>query len=209
MEFHPCPRNHPQELRAVTGSVLCASCIKQVENNLRALPGLYQECLHHIIPPSRRMDQTKVSGSRKQDHLNVSALDTRYGIVSVLESWSQFVVDERGVTAPTRSVPQLVRFLVRHLEWLAGRPPAADFADEIDSLRAELLRTIDPGPGDAHGIVRQCVVDDCTGTIVTSPHAVGRAGKSSISCSSGHTWEMHEWIILRQLMERQRKEISA
>lgn len=209
MEFHICPRNHARELRASTGSVLCDPCMRQVEGNLRALPGLYQESLHHVAPISRRMNQTRVSGSRSRDHLNMSVIDTRHNILSILDSWSGFVVEKLGKDAPTRSVPHLSRFLLVNHEWLGTQPPAADFADEIDALRLEMLRTIDPAPGELHVSSRECVVDDCTGTINTASQRIGSAAKGSIQCSSGHSWEMHEWITLRPLMERKRKAVSA
>lgn len=209
MEFHICPRNHARELRASTGSVLCGPCITQLEGNLRALPALYQESLYHVAPISRRMNQTRVSGSRSRDHLNMSVIDTRHNILSILDSWSGFVVEKLGKDAPTRSVPQLARFLLRHREWLATQPPAADLADEIDALRLEMLGTIDPAPSEHHGPSRECVVDDCTGTINTSSQRSGNAARRSIQCSSGHTWEMHEWITLRPLMERKRKVVTA
>lgn len=206
MEFHSCPRGHAQEIRAVSGSVLCAPCIMQVERNLRALPGLHQECLHHIASASRRINNpTKVSGSRRRDHLNVSALDTRHNILAILESWSEIVVEELETVFPTRSVPCLARFLIVNLEWLAAQPPAADFADEVEGLHAELLRTIDPEPGHLRALIRECVMDNCPGIISASAPGGGSAGRSSISCSSGHSWEMHEWLALRHLMNRQRK----
>lgn len=209
MEFHLCPRNHPRELRAFTGSVLCASCLGQLEGNLRALPGLFQQSLYHVAPVSRRMNQTRVSGSRSRDHLDMSVLDARQNILSILDSWAGFVVEKLGKDAPTRSVPHLARFLLLNHAWLAAQPPAADFADEVDGLRLELLRTIDPAPGELHVPGRECVVDDCTGTIDPSSQRTGDAAKRSIQCSSGHSWEMHEWLTLRPLMEQKRKAVSA
>lgn len=209
MKVHPCPRSHAQESRAATGSILCAPCIRQVERNLRALPGLHRECLHHVSPTPRRTNPTKVSGSRKRDYLDISVLDARHHILAILESWSEIVVEKLGITSPARSVPHLVRFLTLHLEWLTAQPPAADFADEIESLIVELRRTIDPDPSDLHTLISKCVVDDCTGMISASPKSSGNAGGSSINCSSGHSWEMREWLTLRQLMERQRKGVNA
>ena len=209
MEFHACLRAHAQELRAATGSALCVPCITQAERNLRTLPGLHQECLHQISPISRRPDRTKVSGSHKRDHLNISALETRHDILAVMESWSGFVAENLGTAVPARSVPQMSRFLLLNLEWLTAQPSAAEFADEIDGLKVELLGIIDPGPGDVRTHIRECVVDNCPGTISTSPQGAGSTGRSSIRCSSGHTWEMHEWIALRPLVERRRKAVSA
>jgi hypothetical protein len=209
MEFDACPRSHAQEIRAAIGSVLCTPCVRQVERNLRALPGLHQECLHHMSSSTRRISNpTKVSGSRKRDHLNVSVLDTRYNIVAVLGSWAQIVVEELAVPAPDRSVTQLVRFLTHHLPWVAAQPPADDFADEVDSLRMDLLRVIDPEHSGHRAPAAACVVDGCAGSITASPQMSGSRGKGSISCSSGHSWEMREWLALRQLMNRRREGVA-
>lgn len=210
MTSHPCPRGHTQDSQAAVGSVLCAACIRRVERSLGALPGLHQECLHHVSPTTARpTNPTKVSGSRKQDYLDISVLDARHNILAILESWSGMVVENLGTTAPPRLVPQLARFLTLHLEWLAAQPPAVEFADEIEGLVVELRHTIDPEPSDLQTLTRKCVVDGCTGTISVSPKDSPRAGNSSITCSSGHSWEMREWLSLRKLMERQRRGVHA
>ncbi|MDR6980678.1 hypothetical protein J2X68_007420 [Streptomyces sp. 3330] len=139
----------------------------------------------------------------------MSALDTRQNILAVLESWAGFVAEKLGKSAPHGSVPQLARFLLLHLGWLTAQPAAADFADEIEGLRAELLCTVDPGPGDFRALVTACVVDGCPGTISTSAPGAGNTGRGRIGCSSGHTWEMHEWIMLRPLVERRQQAVSA
>jgi hypothetical protein len=180
-----------------------------VERDLRILPALHQECLHHVSPSHRRTNPTRVSGSRNRDHLNISVLDARHNIRAILESWSEFVVEQLGVAAPFRSVPHLTRFLTRHLQWLAAQPPAADFAGEMESLVAELRSMIDPDPGALHTLILQCVVDGCAGTISASPKNTGTSGSRSIECSAGHSWETHEWLRLRHLMERQRKGVTA
>ncbi|MER6671770.1 hypothetical protein [Streptomyces sp. NPDC000983] len=200
MESHACPKMSARESQEAPESGLCASRVRQLERNLRALPGLYRESLHHVLPTSRQLHHTRVSGSRNRDRLNTTALDARHNLLEILESWAKFVADERGGVAPTRSVPRVTHFLLRHLPWLADQPPAADFADEIDGLRRELLRTIDPEPGEPGGLTRECVVADCPGTITTPVRPAGRG----IHCSSGHSWDMHEWITLRPLLERQK-----
>nr|AEW22934.1 WT5.5 [Streptomyces sp. WT5] len=212
MEIHSCPEDQGQEAHAATASLLCDPGVErqELERSLRALPGLHQEGLHHVLAPTaRRRNPTKVSGSRKRDHLNVAALDARSNIIAILESWAGYVADELGVTAPARSVPHLACFLLVHLDWLTAQPPAADFAEEIQGLHVELLRVIDPDRGERNQLAGQCVVDGCTGTINASPQSVGSAGaKSSISCSSGHSWEIREWLVLRHLMARRREEAA-
>ncbi|MGW0792250.1 hypothetical protein ACWD04_29485 [Streptomyces sp. NPDC002911] len=146
-----------------------------------------------------------MSGSRKRDRLDVSVLDTRYNIVAVLGSWAEVVVEGLAVPAPDRQVTQLTRFLTRHLQWLTAQPPAADFADELEGLRLDLLRVLDPEHAGHRVFAEACVVDDCTGDITAPPQIFASSRRSSISCSSGHSWEMREWLVLRQLMNRQRE----
>ncbi|MEV7885311.1 hypothetical protein ACWD3I_39570 [Streptomyces sp. NPDC002817] len=209
MRVHPCPRNHPQEISAAVGFTLCVLCIKQVENNLRIIPALHQESLHHVSPAPRRTNPTKVSGSRKRDHLDIAVLDVRHNILVILESWSGIVVEKLGRIAPHRSVPQLARFLTANLEWITAQPPAGDFADEIETIATELRHTIDPDPDGLNRLTRQCVVDGCAGTITAAPHKAENTGRSNIRCSSGHAWELREWLTLRHLIERQRKSVGA
>ncbi|GAA2916813.1 hypothetical protein GCM10020221_11000 [Streptomyces thioluteus] len=212
MTFDPCPGNHTEDVRAAAGSVLCAACIRQLDRHLCALPGLHRESLHDVLAIPRQRNPTKVSGSRRRDHLNMAALDTRNDVVAVLESWSACVADGLGTAAPARSVPHLTSFLLRHLEWLVAQPPAGEFAREIEGIHGRLLRAVDPDHGDRRAPAVECVVDDCTGTINASPQKTGsgsgNAGKSSISCSSGHSWEIREWLTLRHLMVRQRTDAA-
>ncbi|MER5933274.1 hypothetical protein [Streptomyces sp. NPDC002054] len=182
--------------------------VRQLERRLRALPDLHQECLHHILATSRRRNPTKVSGSRRRDYLNTSALDARNDVLTILESWSNLVAEKLGTVAPARSVPQLARFLVRHLEWLTAQPPAADFAAEIEDLHGELMCAIDRDRTDLRSPFVECVMDDCTGTIEAAPQLTGNAEKSSIGCSAGHIWEIREWLTLRHLMDRRRKGVA-
>ncbi|MFF6992657.1 hypothetical protein [Streptomyces sp. NPDC010273] len=214
MNSQSCPRSHPEESVAAAGSVLCAPCVRRAAHHLRALPGLHQECLHQASPTGRRTNPTKVSGSRRRDHLDISVLDARHNILTILESWSSLVAEKRGTSTPPRTVPSLARFLTRHLEWLAAQPPADDFADEIERLVGELRQTIDPEPPALHTLIRGCVVDGCAGTISALPQRSSGSGSgsgsgSSIRCSSGHAWDVGEWLGLRRLMEHRREEVSA
>lgn len=207
MQLRSCPRSHAHECRTADGSVLCDACISQVERNLRTLPALYHESLQYASPTSRPSNPTRVSGSRTRDHLNVSVLDARYNILATLESWAEAFAEELDVAVPARSVSHLARFLTRHLEWLTSQPLAADFADEMEILAAELRGTIDPESNDLR--IRKCVMDNCSGTINTSLTNSGSAPRGSIECSAGHSWEMHEWLNLRHLMEQQRERVTA
>ncbi|MFI1831343.1 hypothetical protein ACH41E_33590 [Streptomyces sp. NPDC020412] len=138
----------------------------------------------------------------------MSVLDTRHHIVAVLMSWAEVVVEDLGVPAPDSSVTQLVRFLTHHLKWLTAQQPADDFADEVDGLRTELLRVIDPEHGGHRALAAPCVVPDCTGVIIASPQHFAGVQQGSIGCSFGHSWELRDWLALRQLMNRQREDVA-
>ncbi|BBA98086.1 putative ovmZ homologue [Actinacidiphila reveromycinica] len=205
MQSRTCPGTPQQGHGIAAESFLSPARLRHLKGNLAALPGLYQETLHHISPVSRQMHQTRVSGSRNTDQLSMSALDARQNILAILESWADLVVDKHGGEILTRSVPHLTYFLMRNLGWLTAQPQAADFADEIDGLRLELLRTIDPEPAEPDLLTWDCVVAGCGGKITTPTQHVGNSDGKSVRCSSGHTWEIHEWITLRPLMARQGK----
>ncbi|MFE6894353.1 hypothetical protein [Streptomyces sp. NPDC057694] len=164
-----------------------------------------------MSPTSRRTNPTKVSGSRRNDFVDISVLDSRHNTLAVLESWSGIVLEQLRCAAPERTVPGLARFLIRHLTWLASQAPAVEFADEVDGLSGELRRIVDPDPGNLQALIRQCVVEGCGGTISTpTQHQKGgNSSVSSVSCSAGHSWKMHELLILGRLMERQRKGVDA
>lgn len=212
MGSRPCVRAHPHESRAAAGSLLCDSCIRRMEQQLRELPALHRESLHQASPTTtaRRTNPTKVSASRSLDPLDVSVLDTRLHLCALLESWSGVVVEKLGVAAPARRVPHLARFLAEHLGWLTAHPAAADFADEIEGLVRELRQIIDPDPSEHLTFVHACVQDGCGGTITASLRPGAYVpGRRSVACSAGHAWEAHEWLRLRHLMERQRKGSEA
>ncbi|WP_406004771.1 hypothetical protein OG440_37640 [Streptomyces sp. NBC_00637] len=209
MTAQPCPRVHARECRAADGCVLCAGCVAQAERDLRALPALHQECLHHASPTPRRSNPTKVSGSRARDHLNFSVLDARYRLLNALQSWSEYVAAHHRVAVPGRSVVQLARFLAGHLPWLVAQPCAAEFADEVEGLAAELRGTIDPGAGELRTAIRTCVVEHCAGTISTSLNGGERVRAGRLECSLGHGWDMGEWLALRHLLEQRRAGAGA
>jgi hypothetical protein len=142
----------------------------------------------------------RVSGSRSRERIDGSVLDARNHIQIVLESWSEVVMEGLEHPAPRRSVPHLTHFLATHLEWLADQPAAADFVTEIEDLTAEARRIVDPAPTGRSLPLGQCVVSGCAGTISTPARNPERVGVSTLGCSAGHSWEPHEWFVLRQLM---------
>lgn len=206
---HPCPRHPLRESGRGAGSVVCAACVGEAERCLRSLPALYQECLHQVSPGRRRTNPTRVSGSRNRDQVDLSVLDVRLRSRAVLQAWADVVAEGLGVSAPARSVPQLARFLAGHLAWLAAQPPAGDFAEEMQELVTELSALLDPEPAALHTLHLACVVEGCAGTISAAPKATAGPGTSRLECTAGHSWPAQEWLALRPLMTRQRKDVTA
>jgi hypothetical protein len=199
MESRSCPRNHTRTVRAATGSVLCGRCMEQLERNLRMLPVLHEELLHDMSSTPKRINPTKVSVGHWRDHLNMFTFDTRHDILTILGSWSGSVVENFGTAAPERSVPHLAHFLLCNLRWLTAQPSAADFADEIETLYIESIRATNAETGDHDAVTVTCAMDNCLGTIDTTPRIIAGAGMATISCSLGHSWEVREWLLLAQL----------
>ncbi|MFC4609746.1 hypothetical protein ACFO9E_18275 [Streptomyces maoxianensis] len=55
-------------------------------------------------------------------------------LLAVLESWTEAVVDERGLTPVRRDVSSMVTLLTRHLPWVCEREWVRDFEEEIREL---------------------------------------------------------------------------
>ncbi|MGW7139498.1 hypothetical protein [Streptomyces xanthophaeus] len=139
----------------------------------------------------------------------MSVLEARHNSLAILDSWAGIITEKLGRAPLGRSALQFARLLTENLEWIAAQHLAVDFADEIDAVTAELRRAVDPDPNGLHAIMRKCVVGSCTGTISAAPETAGHSGRSSLKCSAGHSWEMREWLTLRQLMEHQRESVDA
>lgn len=205
MEFNSCPRRHAEEIAAAIGSALCAPCIRQVRNNLIELPPLHQECLDNVSPEFRTISRSRTPRGLGRDAVDASALDSRCDILAVLGSWSELVIEGLRLAAPIRTVPCLAQFLASNLSWLTAQPPAAEFADEIEELKAAAQRIVDPRHDVRPKPIGECVIEGCTGIISIHPQGVKSAGNRGVSCSIGHSWEIGEWIMLSNLMEWQGK----
>jgi hypothetical protein len=203
MELVLCPRNHRRDILAAPGSLLCRPCIIQLTKNLRELPRLHEELLSEMVSPPRRVNPTKVSGSRTRDHLNMDAFETRHDVLAILNSWAGMIIEELGAPPPARSVLDLTRFLLRHLDWLTAQPPAADFADEIERLHTESQSVANPESEDSETYALKCGAPGCPGTIDPSARRAGGNG-STLTCSFGHSWNVSEWLTLRDFSDDER-----
>jgi hypothetical protein len=107
--------DEPRVPKVRPGYLICTTCLDCVENALVDLPDWYVERVGgHGTAPRADLDQV-VSD-----------------VVDVLSSWCAVVVAQRGVPAPEpATVTLLTGFLAVHMQWLAGRSTAAEFADDL------------------------------------------------------------------------------
>jgi len=187
---------------AEPGLQLCWPCLQRAKECLTLLPSLYNACEIALCVPLSRSILERISGSRGTGlPLSEAAADARDAIRRVLASWAALVVDGRRITfAPRRAVPDVARFLGTHLDWLAGHPAAADFADEVNDLTAMARRAIEPGS--AQGIEpRTCIEPGCGGTLANRVRVDGDVRRAEIHCDAGHAWRADEWLLLGHRIE--------
>jgi len=179
------------------GLRLCASCRNLLTGRLISLPRLYQACEQALevqrLHPIRVVRGRRSTGICLDDQTVAVRSDTR----RVLSSWCEMVVDEHGVTGPSSlDVKALTSFLGAHLNWLATHTAAADFADEIAALAADVkqvlnpvqVRTIDLAP---------CDRDGCGLMVRASVNTVNQRSVPQVRCDAGHTWQPRQWLGLR------------
>ena len=142
--------------------------------------------------------------STATDSMNPAAAEIRCTIRSVLASWAGLVAEERRLRAPARDIPELSRFLGRHVDWLVRHPAAGDMADEIQDL-ARTARGIAYPDSVRRVPVGSCPHGDCDGDLVA---LIGRPGDvlpSRIACtaSAHHSWPVTWWNRLAHRMRSQ------
>jgi len=181
------------------GLRLCNSCRSLLTARLASLPALYQACeqalevrCQHSVRVVRRRRPTGI-------WLDELALAVRSDTTHLLSSWSEMIVDERGVTGPTSlDVTALTSFVQAHLDWLAAHPAAADFADEIEGLAADVGRVLNPVPVRITEL-GPCTRDGC-GRMVRA-RAVNQSSVPQVRCDAGHAWQPHQWLHLRHRLD--------
>ncbi|MEU6226840.1 hypothetical protein [Streptomyces sp. NPDC047042] len=160
----------------IPGSKLCGDCLLALTATLVSLPGLYEECGRVLSGTRTRRWEERPSGggALRGIPLNTAAADARSAMLRMLASWSGLVVDERGVAAPRRTVPELTGFLLRHVDWLAAHDAVADLTTEAGRLARRARGVVEPPP--TPGVpVGPCLIEDCAGTLVA--HGPGGAGE--------------------------------
>jgi hypothetical protein len=164
---------------------------------------LHEETERALVRTPASLRQ-RVSGSRSVGIvLDDEAVAVRSAIRALLLSWTRLVADERGVPAVTDTeVRGLLRFLVVHLEWLAGHPAGPDFADEV----AELLASAGRGAAAEQAVpLGPCPQPGCGGTL-RAPTAAATAGQPAaarqVRCEYGHGVPPRQWFLLAERSRR-------
>ncbi|HZB30913.1 MAG TPA: hypothetical protein VE465_12190 [Streptosporangiaceae bacterium] len=199
----PAPREEPHECAPTAPERrLCRGCLTLSRKILRALPLLYEDCVHAIDPPPRGHVIEKVSGTRPVHSVNETAVDARTNIEAVLASWAGLVAGERRLPASGGDVGHLTRFLTAHLDWLAAHPGAADFVAEIGELVAGTLSVIDARPADMIELGR-CIEPGCAGLLSARRPGHDAGSAPEVGCDSGrHAWRPDQWLLLRRRLDR-------
>ena len=201
------PRGHG----AVDGLRLCVAALDRLRADLRGLRDAYEESERTMACGAPVNLRERVSGSRAATGivLDEKVMAIRTELTEVLACWAGLVVEEqrspdrsgRGGRDPgqgvRRDVPGLVRFLVRHLEWLAAHPAAAEFDEEVARLLETATRMFGPGPAQRRP-VGSCPQPGCGSTL----HAVLRraddheSAPGHVACEAGHFLPPQQWLLI-------------
>ncbi|MEU7067641.1 hypothetical protein [Streptomyces sp. NPDC046161] len=197
-----CRGGHTRR-RASAGTRLCRQCRDHLAAGLAELAHLYEECGRMLgggAPGSLRERTT--GGDLPGLPFNGAAADVRARIVSVLGSWSGLVAQQRGLAAPPRTAPALTSFLLRHADWLAAHPAAAEASEEVARLVRAGRRAAFPDP--ARRIrLGACPQADCAGALALAAREGERDAARAIVCDAdpAHRWTSDRWSELSDSMD--------
>jgi hypothetical protein len=198
----PADGRHPG--RAAGGYRLCAGCHRRLALGIRALPDLYRDCERVLGGASAKGLRERTSGGPLPGlPFNPAAAEARAAILAVLGSWSGLVAQERRLAPPERSITQLSVFLLRHADWLAAHPAAAEATREVARLVTRARRVAHPEQVRRIGL-GDCVEPGCGGTLSATVRTGAPAAYPTVQCDADprHTWAGHQWTALRRLMPR-------
>lgn len=190
---------------AAPGLRLCTTCYHDLKANLLELPEIYDDC-ESVLHPRRNPTLQRVSGSRQSTgiRLDEAAITARSSIIGFLASWSAMVADERSVTRPAHRRPDhLADFLISHLNWLLAHQTAGDFAEEIADITRRARRSAYTQPA-LRIDLGQCIHSDCGADMTTAPSARDGRRTREVSCTAGHTWQPHQWLLLSRQIQQTR-----
>ncbi|HEY5836057.1 hypothetical protein [Streptomyces sp.] len=205
---HKCgslPHGSRPRRTAAPGLRLCTTCYHDLKANLIELPEIYDDC-ESVLHPRRNPTLQRVSGSRQSTgiRLDEAAITARSSIIGFLASWAALVADERPVNKPAhRSPGTLADFLLAHLNWLLAHPTAADFAEEISEITHHARRSAYTQPA-LRMDLGQCIHTDCNAAMTTAPSTRDGRRTREVSCTAGHSWQPHQWLLLSRQIQQTR-----
>ncbi|SDG48954.1 hypothetical protein SAMN05216553_108309 [Lentzea fradiae] len=184
---------------AVADSRSCDQCRQALRDELRALPGLHEQCAQSLTPGRRpevvQIKNTRVPGAMS---LNLTAVSVRSSILGVLASWSSLVIEETGTARPpSRRVHVLSTFLYRNLDWILRQEVAQDFAEEITDLADAARAVLDPSMSERLDL-GPCGEAGCGMTVYAAIGVAGETGAHSASCGAGHHLSASQWLLLEE-----------
>jgi len=179
----------------VPGLRICADCRDRVEDELVALPALFEMCAYMLDPRPHRMREW-VSGHQPRGiTLREAVVTVRTEIFGVLASWCGLVSTERQVPGPDElAVRKLASFLAIHLHWLCAHPGAPDLVDELTDLANAVSEALRPNAG-FRVAVGQCLRAGCDRAVHAEAYREG-GEPYEVSCEAGHVWAPEHWLSL-------------
>src|SRR4051812_685945 len=191
----------------------CDRCRQALRGELRALPGLHEQCAQSLTPGRRpeivKIKNTGVPGGLS---LNLTAVSVRTSILGVLASWASMVIEETGAPKPpSRRVHVLSTFLYRNLDWLLSHEVAADFAEEITDLADAARAVLDPEMSERIDL-GSCGAPGCGLTVYAAIGAGADVAAHGASCGAGHHLSANQWLLLEEsddVQQQARQETSS
>jgi hypothetical protein len=158
---------------------------------------------------SRSPATDHIIAMRDRRSVKVEAGDP-HSVPAVLASWARMIAEDRDVTPPAATVPDLCAFLDRHLDWVTRQDWVDELADELRELHAQLRGAVGDGRQAPLG---HCIEPldgrDCGAPIYmpagTKPRAPDEPIKDlpSLQCGAcGAVYDGRRLILLRLANER-------
>ena len=164
-------------------------------SGLYGLADLHAEC-EQLLCRSRSGMRERVSGGRANGiPLNEEAVTARTEITGFLVAWAALVADELGGAPERREPRSLAAFLVRHLDWLATHPAAAELSNELAELTARVNLIAGPAPARRLDL-GPCPQPGCTSTVHAALEAAGAPAARRVCCGAGHPLPPRQWLLL-------------
>lgn len=192
------PHRDGRERSQAPGLRLCQGCRHRLGEAIAAMTALDADLELALI----RADNTQSEPiTHRKDPglvLNQAALEARIAIRQELVSTVRMINEERGLsTWPRDSVPSMVGFVMRHVDWLAAHEAAEEWVMEWTDLLRQSRRAAHPS-GVRRFELAPCIEVDCTGTLIAILRPSDDLLPSSVSCDTeaAHQWPPREWIAL-------------